>query len=310
MSHYLSLQYVPAPLSAFKGVTKLPPAHSLVVEDGRVSVQRYWHLSYAPQVDVSDEEAEAELDARLRAAVRLRLISDVPLGAFLSGGIDSGLVVAYMAELSPPVRTFSIGFGEPDFDELPYARLVAERYGTEHTEFVVEPHALDMLPQLVWHYSEPFADSSAMPTYYLSQLTRRHVTVALNGDAGDENFAGYDRYQASELARRADVVPRPLRQLVAATARAVAGGSRNRTVRRARRFLGQLAESPNRRYAAWMTCFDAERTAQLATPALIAASPTTPSACSNGPSTPRTRRRRWSACSTWTSPPTCPTTCW
>ena len=135
------------------------------------------------------------LTARLRTAVRQRLISDVPLGAFLSGGIDSGLVVSFMAELSPQVRTFSIGFGEQDYNELPAARLVAERYGTEHTEFVVEPHALDLLPQLVWHYGEPYGDSSAMPTYILSQLTRRHVTVALNGDAGDENFAGYDRYR-------------------------------------------------------------------------------------------------------------------
>jgi asparagine synthase (glutamine-hydrolysing) len=271
VSHYLSLQYIPAPLSAFKGVTKLPPAHTLTVEDGTVSVQRYWRLSYLPQIDVSDDEAEAGLTARLRAAVAQRLISDVPLGAFLSGGIDSGLVVSFMAELSPQVRTFSIGFGEQEYNELPAARLVAERFGTRHTEFVVEPHAVDLLPQLVWHYGEPYGDSSALPTYILSELTRRHVTVALNGDAGDENFAGYDRYVASEMARRADVVPRPIRQLVAATADAVASGSRNRTVRRARRFLGKLAETPNRRYAAWMTYFDAERKAQLVTPA----SPTT-----------------------------------
>ena len=269
VSHYLSLQYVPAPLSAFKGVTKLPPAHTLTVEDGRVSVQRYWRLSYVPQIDVSDDDAEAGLTARLRAAVAKRLISDVPLGAFLSGGIDSGLVVSFMAELSPQVRTFSIGFDEQEYNELPAARLVAERFGTRHTEFVVAPHAVDLLPQLVWHYGEPYADSSALPTYILSELTRRHVTVALNGDAGDENFAGYDRYVASEMARRADVVPRPIRRLVAATADAVASGSRNRTVRRARRFLGKLAETPNRRYAAWMTCFDAERKAQLVTPALL-----------------------------------------
>lgn len=270
ISHYLSLQYIPAPLSGFKGVTKLPPAHTLIVEDGRVSVQRYWRLSYVPQIDVSDDEAEAGLTARLRAAVAKRLISDVPLGAFLSGGIDSGLVVSFMAELSPQVRTFSIGFGEREYNELPAARLVAERFATRHTEFVVEPHAVDLLPQLVWHYGEPYGDSSALPTYILSELTRRHVTVALNGDAGDENFAGYDRYVASEMARRADVVPRPIRRLVAATADAVAGGSRNRTVSRARRFLRQLAETPNQRYAAWMTCFDVARQRQLATPALLA----------------------------------------
>jgi len=270
VSHYLALQYVPAPLSGFKGVRKLPPAHTLVVEDGRVTIERYWRLSYVPQLsEISDAEAQEGLTTRLRHAVAQRLISDVPLGAFLSGGIDSGLVVSFMAELAPTVRTFSIGFGEKEYNELPAARLVAEQYRTRHTQFVVEPHAIDLLPQLVWHYGEPYGDSSALPTYILSELTRRHVTVALNGDAGDENFAGYDRYVASELARRADVVPRPLRRLVAATATAVAGGSRHRTVRRARRFLATLAEPPNRRYAAWMTYFDAERMAQLATPALL-----------------------------------------
>ena len=127
--------------------------------------------------------------------MRLRLISDVPLGAFLSGGVDSSAVVALMAGLSNgPVKTFSIGFDEKDYDELPYARLVAQRYGTDHHEFVVRPDAVAIFPQLVWHYNEPYADASAIPTYYLSELARRHVTVALNGDAGDENFAGYRRY--------------------------------------------------------------------------------------------------------------------
>ncbi len=270
ISHYLTFQYVPAPLSAFKGVRKLPPAHTLVVEDGRVTIDRYWRLSYVPQVTAIDDEAAIEgLTTQLRDAVRRRLISDVPVGAFLSGGIDSGLVVSFMAELASTVRTFSIGFGEREYNELPAARLVAERYGTRHTEFVVEPHAVDLLPQLVWHYGEPYGDSSALPTYILSELTRRHVTVALNGDAGDENFAGYDRYVASELARRADVVPLALRRLVAATATAVAGGARNRTVRRARRFLAKLADPPNRRYAAWMTYFDAEQKPRLASAALL-----------------------------------------
>ena len=153
-----------------------------------------------------------------------------------------------MAEHATRVRTFSIGFGEEEYNELPAARLVAERYGTDHTEFVVEPHAVDLLPQLVWHYGEPYGDSSALPTYILAALTRRHVTVALNGDAGDENFAGYDRYRASELARRADVVPQPLRRLVAAAARAMAGGARHRTVRRARAV--PRAGWPSRRPAA------------------------------------------------------------
>ncbi len=271
ISHYLTLGYVPAPLSAFKGVMKLPPAHTLIVEDGRVAVQPYWRLSYLPQLDaITDDEAIDGLTARLHTAVRQRLISDVPLGAFLSGGIDSGLIVSFMAEHATRVRTFSIGFGEEEYNELPAARLVAERYGTDHTEFVVEPHAVDLLPQLVWHYGEPFGDSSALPTYILSALTRRHVTVALNGDAGDENFAGYDRYRASELARRVDAVPQPLRRLVATAAGAIAGGDSHRTVRRARRFLERIAESPTRRYAAWMTCFDAAAKAQLLDPAILA----------------------------------------
>ncbi len=157
--------------------------------------------------------------------MRLRLISDVPLGAFLSGGIDSSAVVALMAGLmDTPVKTFSIGFDEEEFDELPYARLVAQRYGTDHHEFVVRPDAAEIFPKLVWHYNEPYADASAIPTYYLSEMARRHVTVALNGDAGDENFAGYRRYIPTAPAQRFDRLPS-----------AAAQGGRRRRARRARR---------------------------------------------------------------------------
>ncbi len=200
--HYLVYQSVPAPLSAFKGVKKLPPAHYLLAQNGRVQVKRYWNLEYRDQLSVQGEAAEkalaGEIIERLREAVRIRLMSEVPLGAFLSGGVDSSIVVALMAGLmDQPVKTFSIGFAEDAYNELPYARMVAERYHTEHHEFVVTPDAKAILPQLVWHYNEPFADSSAIPTYYVSQLARRHVTVVLTGDAGDENFAGYPRYQFS-----------------------------------------------------------------------------------------------------------------
>ena len=172
ISHYLSYQYIPAPRSGLAGVQKLPPAHTLVIEDGRVSVERYWQLSYRQKTLVPESEALEALTDHLRRAVRRRLLSDVPLGAFLSGGIDSGLVVSFMAEcLDTPVRTFSIGFHEVEYDELPAARLVAERYGTTHREFVVRPNAIDLLPQLVWHYGEPYADSSALPTYILAALT-------------------------------------------------------------------------------------------------------------------------------------------
>lgn len=194
ISHYLTYQYVPSPYSAFRGVRKLPPAHYMLVQDGRVRVERYWTLAYGPKRRVTEQEASDELVSRLREAVRLRLISDVPLGAFLSGGVDSSVVVALMAQLSgAPVKTFSIGFEEKDYDELPYARQVARRYETDHHEFIVRPDATEIFDRLVWHYNEPYADESAIPTYYLSRLTRQHVTVALNGDAGDENFGGYQQ---------------------------------------------------------------------------------------------------------------------
>ena len=174
ISAYLSYRStVPSPLSAFEGVQKLPAAHYALIRDGRLSLQRYWKLSYAVKRRISEEDARVELLDKLRQAVRRRLISDVPLGAFLSGGIDSSIVVALMAaESGGRIKTFSIGFNEKEFDELPYARLIADRYGTDHYEFVVRPNAREIFPRLVWHYNEPFADASAIPTYYLSQLAR------------------------------------------------------------------------------------------------------------------------------------------
>ncbi|MFN7976695.1 MAG: asparagine synthase (glutamine-hydrolyzing) [Vicinamibacterales bacterium] len=273
IADYLSLQYVPAPLSAFAGVQKLPPAHVLVVEDGRVDVRRYWRLSYArQQTAISDDDAIEAMIEQTRRAVRRRLVSDVPLGAFLSGGIDSGLVVSFMAEcLDTPVRTFSIGFDDEAYNELPAARMVAEKYGTRHEEFVVRPRAADLLPQLVWHYGEPYADSSALPTYVLSELTRRHVTVALNGDAGDENFAGYDRYRAMVMANRLEAVPRSLRRTGAAVSAAIAAAVPNRTLRRGARFARRLADTPERRYAGWVLHFEPSLKRTLCTPEFLAA---------------------------------------
>ncbi|HEY3488882.1 MAG TPA: asparagine synthase (glutamine-hydrolyzing) [Candidatus Deferrimicrobiaceae bacterium] len=197
--HYLAYQSVPAPYCAFKGIRKLSPAHRLLIRGNAGTPERYWKLSYADKIRVEGEKGLAslreEIVERLRESVRIRLMSDVPLGAFLSGGLDSSLVTALMAGLTnAPVKTFSIGFDEPEYDELPYARMVAKRYGTEHHEFVVRPDARSIFPELVWHYNEPFADSSAIPTWYVCKLARRHVTVVLNGDGGDENFAGYPRY--------------------------------------------------------------------------------------------------------------------
>lgn len=195
LDHYLSLQYIPSPLTIFRSIYKLPPAHYLTLQDGKIEIKKYWWLDFNKKSVLTEDEWKKSILDKLREAVSLRMISDVPLGAFLSGGIDSSAIVAIMSTLSRiPVKTFSIGFKESNYDETRYARIIAEKFKTEHHEFIVEPRAIEILPQLAYHYDEPFADSSAIPTWYLSQLTRRYVTVALNGDGGDETFAGYNRY--------------------------------------------------------------------------------------------------------------------
>jgi asparagine synthase (glutamine-hydrolysing) len=201
--HYLTFQYVPTPWSIFQGIRKLKPGHLLVCENGMLTERAYWTLSYRkPRAERGEEEYREEFLALLQEATRLRLVSDVPLGAFLSGGMDSSAVVALMSQLTNrPVKTFSIGFKEDTHNELPYARQVASQYGTEHHEFVVEPSAVDILPTLARVFDEPFADSSAIPTYYVSQLSRQFVTVVLNGDGGDELLAGYSRYHALPVDR-------------------------------------------------------------------------------------------------------------
>jgi asparagine synthase (glutamine-hydrolysing) len=193
---YLSLLYVPAPHTIWKNLRKLPAAHTLRVEAGRVTVKPYWDLRFAPAVGRLDEASwQREVLDALDESVAAHLESDVPLGAFLSGGVDSSAVVSAMAQASSePVKTCAIGFEQARWSELEYARAVSERYGTEHREFTVSGQALDALDRLFWHYDEPFADSSALPTYHVSRLARQMVTVALSGDGGDENFAGYRRY--------------------------------------------------------------------------------------------------------------------
>src|SRR3954454_906762 len=195
LDHYLSFLYVPRDGSIFRNVRKLPPGHLLRWRDGRAELSKYWEVDAREPFDGSDGEAAAALRGILADAVRSHMISDVPLGAFLSGGVDSSVVVGLMAEASPkPVQTFSIGFDEPQFDELDHARTVARHFGTEHHEFVVRPDGLSILDRLIEHFDEPFADSSAIPTWYVSEIARRHVTVVLSGDGGDELFGGYDRY--------------------------------------------------------------------------------------------------------------------
>ncbi len=209
LHHYLSLQYVPDPWSIYHSVRKLPAAHWLSFEDGRLEIGRYWQLEFEPKLKLDQRQAAAELRRLLRQAVRRRMMSEVPLGAFLSGGIDSSIIVGLMAEhSSKPVETFSIGFTYEALNELPYARTVAERWGTEHHELLVTAERFDdILPKLTAAFDEPYADSSAFQTYTLARETRRHVTVALNGDGGDECFAGYTRYWLDRYVRLYAMLP-------------------------------------------------------------------------------------------------------
>jgi asparagine synthase (glutamine-hydrolysing) len=199
---YLSLQYIPDPHTAYQGIYKLPPAHRLIWQDGRAKVERYWDFGYQPKHRRSEEQLIEELRALLTESVKMRLISEVPLGAHLSGGIDSSIIVALMAQLSDaPVKTFSVGFEEEAFSELEYARAVAQRYATDHHEFILKYGDVpSTLETLTYHFGEPFADPSAIPLYHISRMTREHVTVVLNGDGGDEDFAGYQRYWLDPLA--------------------------------------------------------------------------------------------------------------
>lgn len=196
LDHYLDYGYVPHPRTILEGIHKLPPAHFAVWHDGVLSIERYWQPDWNLEHNRPIEEDIEELRAVLGDAVREQMMSDVPLGAFLSGGIDSTIIAGLMQRVTNrPVKTFAIGFPDPRYDETGYALLAAKHLGTDHQTYIIEPRAWETLPQLAWHFDEPFADSSALPTWYVSRETRREVTVALTGDAGDELFGGYDRYR-------------------------------------------------------------------------------------------------------------------
>lgn len=192
IDHLLNSYCIPQEYSIFKEVKKVLPAHYVRINRNKTLVKNYWFLSFVRKEESAEEEYFEELKNKLILAVKRRMISDVPLGAFLSGGVDSSLIVAMMANLSDsPVKTFSMGVKEESYNELKYARMVAERYSTDHHEFIVEPDAINILPEIIWSYGEPFADSSQIPTYYVSKMTKKHVKVALTGDGGDESFGGY-----------------------------------------------------------------------------------------------------------------------
>jgi asparagine synthase (glutamine-hydrolysing) len=248
---------VPAPLAIIRDVKKLEPGHFLECDADGGRVRRYWTPTFAPKRHVDFNQAVSDVRALVQEAVRVRLESDVPLGTFLSGGIDSSIVTSVMAaETSRPVKTFSIGFTEAAYDERPYARLVADTFRTEHHELVVEMDAMSALPELAQAYDEPFADSSALPTFYVSRLTRQHVTVALSGDGGDEVFGGYERYAATVLAERAaGLAQMPvLRELGDAAFLANQSPEGRSVRRRLQRFWeGARISDTAERYAAWMT---------------------------------------------------------
>ncbi len=261
LDHYLSFMCVPAPLTAYRAIKKLEPGHSLRWRNGEIKIERYWQPDFSHKLDISEQEAGERAIDILREAVRVRLMSEVPLGAFLSGGIDSSTVVALMSqESSAPVKTFSIGFEEQDFSELHHARRVAEHVGADHHEFIVRPDAMEVLPLLVEHYGEPYADSSAIPTYYVARETRKHVTVALNGDGGDESFAGYERYAAMRLAERYHRLPALLRESIVEQAVRLLPSSETRRsrVRDAKRFLTAASLPKVQRYLRWVSVFDTE----------------------------------------------------
>jgi asparagine synthase (glutamine-hydrolysing) len=230
---YLTCGYVPDPISILRGVHKLPPGHYLTFADGRVEVKCYWDFRYEPPVKGASRRLEDYLDelrSLLAESVRLRLISDVPLGAFLSGGVDSSTVVGLMTrEMSQPVKTFSIGFHEDSYNELKYARIAAQHFGADHHEFVVTPDLCEIIQDLTWFLDEPFADSSAIPTYMVSKLARQYVTVVLSGDGGDELFAGYTRYVIDRRRSGFAAIPRFVRQgLMAPLSRQLPHGARGR----------------------------------------------------------------------------------
>lgn len=250
---YLTFQYIPSPRSIFSGIKKLPAGHYLTYHKKQISLKRYWEIDFNHKLKVPESEAGRLVLNTLQEAVRLRMVSDVPLGAFLSGGIDSSAVVGLMSRFSEkPVRTFSIGFSEKDYNELKYAGKVAQLFKTEHSEFMVRPDIIPILPEIVKHYNEPFGDNSAIPTYYLCAETKKMITVALSGDGGDENFAGYPRYQqALRLEKFLPLLsrlPKPLTGIIPQN-----GSDRQRRIVWVLKEAQNLSEAG--RYGRWMTVF-------------------------------------------------------
>lgn len=265
IDEFLTYQYVPHPNSILKGCNKLPPGHFGIYENQQFSVKRYWNPTVEEDSQISVDDAVEKLRELFDSSIKLRMQSDVPLGAFLSGGVDSSLVVASMKQQTEqPIKTFSIGFPVKEFDESAYATQVAEHLKTEHHRFIVTPDATEILDQLVYLYDEPFGDSSAIPTWYVSKLTREHVTVSLSGDGGDELFAGYNRYKAVRLSERVDKLG-PVKHLLAAKFwQAIPTSTQQKSkIRQLKRFSQALGLPVLRRYLDWIGIYNADRRAEL-----------------------------------------------
>lgn len=259
LDRYLTYGYINHPHSIYQSVHKLPPAHYAVWTEGRFTMERYWNPDLTAESTESLEAHAERLRGLVDESVCEQMVADVPIGAFLSGGIDSTIITALMQRhASGKVKTFSIGFDDPAFDESAYAELAAERIGTEHHAFVIEPRAWETIPAIAAQFDEPFADSSALPTWHVARETRAHVTVALTGDAGDELFGGYDRYRALALAELVDRLPKSLRTgLAGPFARRIPASVQAKTrLRKARRWLEALGQRPLDRYLQWITLYD------------------------------------------------------
>ena len=268
LDHFLTYRYIPHPLTILDGFQNLPPGHFAIYQNGKLKLQQYWSPPYRKEQSITKSSSsretktkhqwQLELRTALTESVRLRMRSDVPMGAFLSGGIDSTIITGLMQELSQePVRSFSIGFPIAEYDEREFAREASHHLGTVHHEKIVSPTEIERLPKLIWHYDQPFADSSAIPTMALSEMTKEHVTVALSGDGGDELFAGYDRYKAVKLSEKFDRLPQWFRKFLSWNLWQKIPASINQKTfrRRLKRFLATMGKRPEERYFEWVSLF-------------------------------------------------------
>jgi len=264
LDEYLTLNYILAPKTIFEGIRKLQPGRILKVGREGASETEFWKLSHKTQ-NTDPQHHIDEVRRLLADSVKIRLMSDVPLGAFLSGGIDSSAVVAFMSQASDkPVKTFTMGFADESFSEIKYARIVSEAFGTEHHELIVEPDAVELVGKLVEGFDEPFADYSAIPTYMVSELARKHVKVCLSGDGGDESFGGYDRYAAVNASRYLRVIPKPVRYGIKSVVdRLPVENKDGSIVKRAKRFLEACDLPEKERYISWVTIFSQKEREQL-----------------------------------------------